>query len=454
MATCAIWKVTKRLDKVINYTTNIEKTKKERTLNNDDYYELHKVLEYAKANYKTEEQFFVSGINCDPKFAINEMKNTKKFFNKEGGIVAYHAFQSFNEYEVTPELAHQIGIEFANELWGDRFQVVVSTHLNTNHIHNHFVLNSVSFVDGKKFYDNRYTYSLMRHLNDEICKEYNLKTLEEKQCRKSKINIGNYYLKYEQKENYLLTAKKDIDYAIKKSLSFSEFKEVMKKLGYFVINRYGKLSIRREPYKRNIRIERQWGKEYSIENIKKRILEEFYIEPYVVTNLHIGKYSKKRIKASRNRKIKVKGFMAIYLHYYYLLHRNKNNKHKYRKSDNMKKNIYKMNNYSNEAKFLVKNKINTNEDLTKYEIDLKEKLNRLLSNREILWYKRKRINDISDYEKMTNEIHHLTEEIKEKRKDVLYCKDIKLRIKQIKEPINLQKHIENNKIKNYTREVR
>ena len=70
-------------------------------------------------------------------------------FGKEGGILAFHGEQSFKEGEVTPELAHEIGVKLAEEMWGERFQVIVTTHLNTKHIHNHFLLNSVSFKDGK-----------------------------------------------------------------------------------------------------------------------------------------------------------------------------------------------------------------------------------------------------------------------------------------------------------------
>lgn len=80
------------------------------------------------------------------------MVNTKKQFCKTDGILGFHAFQSFAEGEVSPDKAHLIGVKLAEEMWGDRFEVVVSTHLNTLHIHNHFVINSVSFADGKRYY--------------------------------------------------------------------------------------------------------------------------------------------------------------------------------------------------------------------------------------------------------------------------------------------------------------
>ena len=95
---------------------------------------------YAIQDYKTEKQLYASGINCLPQTARQEMLQTKKQFNKEDGIIAFHAYQSFKPGEVTPDLAHQIGLELANELWGDRFQVLVATHLDKAHIHNHFVL--------------------------------------------------------------------------------------------------------------------------------------------------------------------------------------------------------------------------------------------------------------------------------------------------------------------------
>ena len=138
MATTSLWKVENRLDKVIKYTTNIDKTKNENYETNF-YRDLHNTIEYAKADFKTEEQVFVTGINCSKDTAFKDMIQTKKHFGKEKGILAYHGFQSFAEGEVTPEQAHEIGVKLAEELWGDKYEVVVSTHVNTNHIHNHFV---------------------------------------------------------------------------------------------------------------------------------------------------------------------------------------------------------------------------------------------------------------------------------------------------------------------------
>ena len=185
MATTKLWKVVKRVDHVIDYAANKEKTKNI-DFNNYEMIvdDLRNVIDYARNADKTEKEYFVTGINCDPDSAYEEMQDAKKFYKKQDKILAFHGYQSFKEGEVTPELAHKIGVQLANEMWGDRFQVIVTTHLNTNHIHNHLLLNSVSFKDGLKYYSNRTNTARLRHISDEICKEYGLSVLEEKTCKK------------------------------------------------------------------------------------------------------------------------------------------------------------------------------------------------------------------------------------------------------------------------------
>ena len=252
MATVKIWKITRDLRQVIRYTTDNNKT------NISKVKFLDPSLENIKDEFESEEKVYVSGINIDIEHSFKEMINVKKQYCKTDGILGFHAYQSFKSGEVTPEEAHEIGLKFANEMWGDRFQVVVSTHLNTNCYHNHFVINSVSYVDGKKYYNNRTTYAEMRRLNDEICKEYGKSYLKEK-VTKAGINYLNYQKKDLTYNNYYKTAKEDIDIAISQAKNYAEFLSILKNMGYVVINRSEKLSIRGENYKRNIRIERYFG---------------------------------------------------------------------------------------------------------------------------------------------------------------------------------------------------
>ena len=277
MATTSLWKVDKRLDHVINYATDEEKTKKDNHENEGGNFDsIEKLLTYATNPDKTEKLFYTTGINCRVDNAVKEMQFIKKLYGKEKGILAFHGYQSFKEGEVTPEIAHEIGVRLAEEMWGDRFQVVVSTHLNTKHLHNHFVINSVSFKDGYKYYSNYENTALLRKTSDELCEEYGLSVLEEKKC-KSGINFENFYKKHIQESDYHKEVKEDLDYAIKNSYTTKDFHRILESMGYHYYYRAGKLSVRREPYKRNIRVERAFGEEYSAESITKRILQNDYV---------------------------------------------------------------------------------------------------------------------------------------------------------------------------------
>lgn len=152
MAVTKLWKVSVRLGQVLDYTTNPEKTANPE-YSAEDYQALKDVLAYAKDEEKTEHEFFCDGINCNVAMARDQFITVKEQFGKTDGIQAYHGYLSFKENEVTPEQAQQIGMEFARKMWGKRFQVVVTTHLNTKHLHCHFVINSVSFADGKRLKD-------------------------------------------------------------------------------------------------------------------------------------------------------------------------------------------------------------------------------------------------------------------------------------------------------------
>ena len=123
-------------------------------------------MKYATNGDKTEKQFFVTGVNCDTATARDEMLIAKAQWNDESEIVCYHGFQSFKSGELTPEQAHEVGVKLAEKMWGDRFQVIVATHLNTDCLHNHFVVNSVSFADGKHYHDNKANLRLLRQRSD------------------------------------------------------------------------------------------------------------------------------------------------------------------------------------------------------------------------------------------------------------------------------------------------
>ena len=434
MATTRIWKIVKRLDHVVDYATDKNKTRNIEFKNDNRNFQmivddLNDVIDYAMNPDKTEQQFYVSGINCQANSAYEEMKNVKAFFHKEDKILGFHAYQSFKE-KVSPELAHKIGLELAKEIWGDRFQVIVTTHLNTEHTHNHFVINSVSFVDGLKYYDNHTTYSRIRHVSDELCKEYGLNILTEK-ATKANLKYDNFYKKSLYNDNYSNTAKKEIDLVIRQAYSYDDFLYLMKKLDYEITIRAGKMSIRKNNYKRNIRIERRFGENYTIDNIKRRIIEEQAVRVPFVENIY-----ERKVKfpfAQRHKKAKAKGFIALYYHYCYLLKVFPNNVPQQRLPASIRADVAQMEELSNQAKLLVTHNIKTLDDLLNYKEEITYEINELLNNRERLWAIRKMSKNEAEMRNYAEQISDLTKDINKFRKEVEQCEEIKVRSQKIDE---------------------
>lgn len=131
MAVSKLWPVTVRLATVLDYASNPEKTTKSKSKYSDaDYQALRDVVAYAKDGEKTERELFCEGIHCNPQTAREQFITVKEQFDKPDGIQAYHGYLSFEETDITPELAQQVGMAFAERMWGDRFQVLVTTHLH------------------------------------------------------------------------------------------------------------------------------------------------------------------------------------------------------------------------------------------------------------------------------------------------------------------------------------
>ena len=173
MATTKIWSVKCSVKNVIDYATNPEKTTES---------DLETVIDYAmngeKIASRDEKTCYVSGVNCSTDTALDEMLEVQKLFGKTKGNVAYHCYQSFRPGEISPEECHRLGVELARRMWGADYQVLVATHLDKNHLHNHLVCNSVSLIDGKKFNCNKGAYTRFRRLSDDICRENGYSVIE------------------------------------------------------------------------------------------------------------------------------------------------------------------------------------------------------------------------------------------------------------------------------------
>ena len=139
------------------------------------------VLGYVSQEKKTvrEDRQYVTGINCSPQTAYEEMRLTKQLYDKTDGRQYYHLVQSFPKgYDITPEKAHQIACEFAEKAFG-KYECVVATHIDREHIHSHIVFNSVSFEDGRKYHSNLESVKELMNLSDEICRQHNVHILDD-----------------------------------------------------------------------------------------------------------------------------------------------------------------------------------------------------------------------------------------------------------------------------------
>ena len=270
MATTKIWDIRGRVDKLIRYVVNPEKTA------DLEYaaamHTIENVIEYDADSMKTEQHLFVTGVNCDENNAVNEFMDAKRLWKKTGGIVAY---QSFAAGEVDAKTAHEIGVKLAKALWGDRFQVVVSTHCNTGHYHNHFALNSVSYTAGKRYYDNKETYNRMRKESDRLCKEYGLSVIKKPKAKGK--SYAEWKAEFEGRPTVRGTIREAIDIAVSGSGSRLEFLDAMDQMG-FIIDQSGKYpKIKHIGGERFVRFN-SLGPGYSPEEIFERIRYNEYPE--------------------------------------------------------------------------------------------------------------------------------------------------------------------------------
>ena len=413
MAVTAIWSVKGKVESVVRYTANPEKTWGGNYRQAVQFHALENVMQYTADEMKTEEQLYVSGVNCssNPDEATKQFSKTKKVWNKEGGIVCFHGYQSFKKGEGSPEVAHRVGIELAKRMWGDRFEVLISTHLNTGTLHNHFCLNSVSFADGLRYYDQKATYAKMRRISDEICQEYGLSVIDEPQGKRR--HISEIIAEKEGKPTERGNIRRDIDIAIECNTSTKYFYRTMESLGYVFERRGSFLRIRPDNGKKWFRLDKL-GEGYTETDIAERLEENFYanrrkfFQPYRPQALE-----------------KPKGLRALYLYYCYLLGALPQTKPQSKAAyDVMREDRKKLQKYSAQADLMGKHGIDTVEDLHAFTESINAKHKALAIERAKLRNKLRRMHDSEEMRPIKAQISKLTDEMSKIRKDMRTCLDI------------------------------
>ena len=198
---------------------------------------MRNVLAYVSKAEKTEseDKRFVTALNCSAETAYEEFNATKNLYHKNGGRLYYHLVQSFpSGYEIAPELAHRIAVEFAGKAFS-KYECVVATHIDREHIHSHIVFNSVSFKDGKKYHSDKQAVEQLMELSDEICQKYGVQTLEKQsQNHKKDVLSDREYRSAVKGESWKFQLMSTITEVMKKAKSKKQFCFLMKQLGYGV----------------------------------------------------------------------------------------------------------------------------------------------------------------------------------------------------------------------------
>lgn len=227
---------------------------------------LKKAIEYICNPDKTDGTLLIDSYGCTPETADIEFAWTHKKAAEKTTHLARHLIQSFAPGETTPQQAHEIGKRLADEILGGKYEYILSTHTDRNHIHNHIIFNDVSFVDYRHSHINKKWYYETRKVSDRLCDEYGLSVIPQNE------NKGKSYIEYtaaKQGTSYKAQLKADIDKAVRKSLDYSDFLLRMEIAGYEV--KQGKyISFRAKNRERFIR-SKTLGGYYTEDSIKERI---------------------------------------------------------------------------------------------------------------------------------------------------------------------------------------
>ena len=231
---------------------------------------MSKAIAYILNPEKTDEKLLVSSYGCASETAAREFEWTRKIAEQKGmtpvRIIARHVIQSFEIGEVTPELAHEIGKQFADEILGGKYEYVLTTHIDKDHVHNHLIFNAVDFVDYHAYKSYKRIYYDMREVSDRLCKENGLSVIPPSQ------NKGMSYKEYTEAKrgtSWKQKLKQTIDRLVITAKDYDDFLRLMQEAGYEI--KTGKyISFRAEGQERFTR-SKTIGENYTEERIKERI---------------------------------------------------------------------------------------------------------------------------------------------------------------------------------------
>lgn len=407
MAVTKIWVVKNNLRQLLSYVCNPEKVTEKASEET-----LKVLVEYGADPSKTEQSLYVSGVECTQENAVRVMSNLLKRNKKDSDRVAYHAYQSFAKGEVSARTAHEIGVKFAEEMWGDNFPVLVTTHLDRGHIHNHYAICGVGF-DGKRFRADTKNYQRMREVSDRLCMEHGLSVIKNPQRGRTR-HIGEIKAEEEGRMTVRGVIRRDMDIVINHCFNLKQFMTEFQALGYTIEPRGKYMRIRPDQSTKWFRMDKL-GENYTFERVKERLRENDRTGYFV----QYERFPKRE---------KPKGLYALYLHYCYLLGAlpkvRPNNKEAYAV---IREDVRRARMYNEEAKLLGKYNINTAEELSLFTKNLSGKFTALAKERAGLRNRLRRMHDTEEMQPIKDKISELSSQMAQIRREMKLCEDIALR---------------------------
>ena len=408
----------RRLDRAVKYVRDKTKTTNPRSL--------EEAVDYALNRDKTESVCFETGLSCLCETAFADMKENVQRWHKTGGVQGYHLVQSFAEGEVTPELAHQIGVELADQLLGGRYQAIVTTHLNTSHIHNHIVWCAVALDNGRKYHSNAKSYyTEVRAKSDALCRQYGLSVIETERSQQSSQPYAEWKACQAGQPTWRSLIRQDVDDAIAHSLTWRQFVQIMERKGYRM--QFGrKYPILQPPDKtRPVRF-KTLGKRYTPQAIRNRILYPRWRYPTErpQPNVWLG-----RLHGTYRKARTLTGLRALYYRYLYELgalpHKPQ------RPSYAVRQDIRSLDKRIQQMEFLARHKIDTLDQLEDYRQTQEHAVAELLAERRQL-YRAEPSNVVKA------RLEQITQALKPLRRDIRLCQQIAEQSIQMRERLKQQ----------------
>lgn len=415
-----------RMDHCLDYVLNEEKTG------------LASVLAYVENPAKA--QRLVTGINCDPETALQDMKATKLRWDKKGGVLGYHIVHSYAPGEVTPDEAHAAGVEFARRLLGEKYETIVATHTDREHLHCHIVFNSVSFVDGKKYRSDFKSYfEDLRGTSNEVSRERGLSVIEPQ-------GHGKHYTEWTAEKQGRKTIKglvrQDIDAAIAESFTFESFLAALRRQGYTI--KYGpnvKHTAISPPGGEYAFRLNKLGEGYTEADIRARLTAARNGEPYEVPTqpplkLTVPKQKKRYmirqgIILSQPRRNK-RGFSALYLRYLYILNGHRRPQRPV-PSFAVRKEVTKLQKYQKQFRYLLQYRIETDSQLAMLDDALQGQIDLLVDYRKELYGERREGRDVEA------EMETVNQKLRSTRRELMICRQISETIPKIRDQEQLMR---------------